>query len=424
MTAGIEYLLSNQEARISFLVLLIILFLPTQLGLHFWPEFSIVNGLRVDYLSPTLYFSDVLIILLISLSFSEKLIGSLFQYLRKPPLLLFLCILILGVFLSKNIPAGIYGIIKIIEFLFLTLAIAKNIQKFRLRIILPATICGILFESILAIIQFQKGGSLGGLFYFLGERFYNGATPNIANASLGGELVLRPYATFSHPNVLAGYLVISMLILALAMSSKYKENSLYYLAIFFGTVGLMLTLSRTAIIIWALVLLTLLFKKINRIALFIPLVLGGAILFPQIMQRFGSISLVDSSFADRINLAKASVQMIIHNPILGVGINNFLNNVSYYNFSASPVFMVQPVHNIILLTISQTGIICGAVIFYYAAKLFLYTSSYAKILLLAFLGLGMFDHYFLTLQQGQILLCLILAVAIADLKKKQKSAKI
>lgn len=422
--AGIEYLLSSQEAKANLLVFLIILFLPTQFGLHFWPEFSIVNGLRIDYLSPTLYFSDVLIILLISLSISKKSIQSLFQYFRKPHLMLFMSILILGIFLSKNIPAGIYGIIKITEFFLLTLAIAKNIQKIGLKLILTATVCGILFESFLAILQFQKEGSLGGIFYFLGERLYNGTTPNIANASLGGELILRPYGTFSHPNVLAGYLVISMLILALAMSNKYKENIISYFAIFFGTVGLVVSLGRTAIIVWTFALLVLLFKKINRIALFIPLTLGGVILIPQITQRFNNLSLIDPSFVDRINLAKASIQMIIHNPLFGIGINNFLNNVSYYNFSSSSVSIIQPVHNIILLTIAQTGIICGAIIFYYLAKLFQNTSSHARILLLALLGLGMFDHYFLTLQQGQVLLCLVLAIVLADLKKVNKSAKI
>ena len=45
----------------------IILFLPTQLGLHFWPEYSKVLGLRIDYLSPTIYMTDVLILLLIVL---------------------------------------------------------------------------------------------------------------------------------------------------------------------------------------------------------------------------------------------------------------------------------------------------------------------------------------------------------------------
>src|SRR5687768_10565446 len=46
------------------LFFLTILFLPTQLGKHFWPDFSFVYSLPIDYLSPTLYFWDLLVILL------------------------------------------------------------------------------------------------------------------------------------------------------------------------------------------------------------------------------------------------------------------------------------------------------------------------------------------------------------------------
>jgi hypothetical protein len=39
---------------------LFLLLIPTQLGRHFWPEWSYVLGIRVDYLSPTLYLLDLI----------------------------------------------------------------------------------------------------------------------------------------------------------------------------------------------------------------------------------------------------------------------------------------------------------------------------------------------------------------------------
>lgn len=48
----------------KILIFLTILFLPTQLGKHFWPSFSYIYSLPVDYLSPTLYFWDLLILIL------------------------------------------------------------------------------------------------------------------------------------------------------------------------------------------------------------------------------------------------------------------------------------------------------------------------------------------------------------------------
>ena len=39
---------------------LFLLLIPTQLGRHFWPEWSYILGIRVDYLSPTLYLLDLI----------------------------------------------------------------------------------------------------------------------------------------------------------------------------------------------------------------------------------------------------------------------------------------------------------------------------------------------------------------------------
>src|SRR5438105_4334390 len=52
-------------------IFLLLFLLPTQLGKHFWPEFSFVQGLRIDYLSPTLYVTDMLVGILFVLKFDE-----------------------------------------------------------------------------------------------------------------------------------------------------------------------------------------------------------------------------------------------------------------------------------------------------------------------------------------------------------------
>ena len=46
--------------RIFFFLLIV--FLPTQLGLHFWPEWSYVLGRRIDFLSSTLFITDILLV--------------------------------------------------------------------------------------------------------------------------------------------------------------------------------------------------------------------------------------------------------------------------------------------------------------------------------------------------------------------------
>ncbi|KKS80681.1 MAG: hypothetical protein UV56_C0012G0001, partial [Candidatus Woesebacteria bacterium GW2011_GWC1_43_10b] len=46
-----------------FRVLLFLL--PLQIGKHFWPDWSLVFGIRVDYLSPVIYLTDILVLTLL-----------------------------------------------------------------------------------------------------------------------------------------------------------------------------------------------------------------------------------------------------------------------------------------------------------------------------------------------------------------------
>ena len=46
------------------MIFLLLLLLPSQLGLHFWPGWALVNGIRVDYLSPTFYLTDLIIFII------------------------------------------------------------------------------------------------------------------------------------------------------------------------------------------------------------------------------------------------------------------------------------------------------------------------------------------------------------------------
>lgn len=51
----------------------LIILLPVQLGRHFWPEWSYVLGLKIDYLSPIIYLTDILIAGILGVWGLEKL---------------------------------------------------------------------------------------------------------------------------------------------------------------------------------------------------------------------------------------------------------------------------------------------------------------------------------------------------------------
>ena len=68
----------------------------------------------------------------------------------------------------------------------------------------------IVIESLLALGQISKGGSLNGWWWFLGERRFDFNTIGVAQMSVADMGLVRAYGTFSHPNSLAGFLLVSL----------------------------------------------------------------------------------------------------------------------------------------------------------------------------------------------------------------------
>jgi O-antigen ligase len=347
---------------------------------------------------------------------------------------IFLLSISIGVLGSKNYFAGLYGIIKFLEFSFLVFFVASNFKNLDKKILFASFLIGIIFESLLSFLQYLNQGSIGGFFYFFGERAFNSQTPGIANASINGQLFLRPYATFSHPNVLAGFLVVAMLYLL--FFAKKKMNKYLLVGIVFGTISLLLTLSRTAIFLWAVYLIVLFgiyFAKkykngfpnkkiLASTVIFLVLIAESYLIFQNsfLLQRFSLTKLSDESLVERGQLINQSFLMVKSNPVFGVGINNFFNNLSFSNNQLA-ISLIQPVHNIFLFIFSETGLIglCFFVfIFYKAIRKLFYKSlqkerKYLLLLLFAIIFLGFFDHYFLTIQQGQILFSIIIGTTLS-----------
>ena len=117
----------------------------------------------------------------------------------------------------------------------------------------------------------------------------------------------------------------------------------------------------------------------------------------------------------RTKLIDQSINMISTNPVLGVGINNFYNNLDYKYNSPSTI---QPVHNIFFLTLSETGLVGILFLIFILLKPVRNLKNGAIILVI--LILGSLDHYLFTQQQGQLLF----TVTISLLLSNKLSAKI
>lgn len=388
---------------------LLIFFLPIQLGRHFWPDWSYVFGLKIDYLSPTIYLTDILVLVILGLWVIEKLRAKnakLKASAKNLKLLGFfsLVFLLINAFLAQNQGAAFYKFFKLIEFVSLGVWIAR--QKIKLaRITLPLSIV-VIYSSLLTFFQFLKQKSLGGFFYWLGERSFSVSTPGIAKTVFQGRLLMRPYATFPHPNVLAGFVLISLVLIC---GAGKIEKILKWPTFVLGILTMIFSFSRSAWFGGVLAVFLAYFAKKKKIlALLIILGLGLVLIFSQDVLK-------GESFFQRVELNKIAWQMIKNRPLIGVGLNNFIPQLPEFWSGSGFTYLLQPVHNIFLLTAAETGLV-GLLIFLWFLfltfkKLVAVKNKPLIITLSVILFLGLFDHYWLTLQQTQLLLTVILGLA-------------
>jgi len=408
---------------------LLVFFISSQVGLHFWPKFASVSGIRVDYLAPTLYLLDILIIALFL--FSIPKLGKMFTYVRtakfpKVLILLFTLSLIWNLFAAKSSGAHLFGIIKLAEFVFLGIYVAFTFNKKFIRPFIEMLSLSAIVSSTLAIWQYASHSSIGGFWYYFGERTFTSSTIGISTVNLDSQ-ILRAYGAFPHPNVLAFFLFMTIVFATfrIAYEAKFYEKMFLVFTIIISSAALLITFSRISIFLLILFLFYVIYSKlkrnINRISLIIfPIGFLGLLysIFP-----FSSQFLL-RGIDFRMELLVQSAQIFSSNPSFGIGLNNFFIHQVPLIHEVTPI-LFQPPHNIYVLALLSLGIF-GFWIF--PILLFEAVRSVVKklrtrnkelksfhqsvfIILLGILVVGFFDHFFLTLEQGQIIFALILGLS-------------
>ncbi len=474
----------------QFFFLILLILLPVQLGRHFWPEWSYVLGLKIDYLAPTIYLTDILVVGILLFWMLENT-SEVFSRLRRGftsevkqgwwIIAIFLYLFTTSL-LAQNPGAALYKFIKIIEFSFLGFYVAKNknslFQAKRetrfsdesrrfLFIIRNSLFIPIIYSSFIALAQFLKQASLGGVFWWLGERTFNAFTPGIAKAVIGGRLVMRPYATFPHPNALAGFILAALLLIGISNYESGITNALKWLAIGIGSTAVAISFSRSVWLVGLLVLSLILLERL-RVAklhsgsearpsqedtpgvfsrflffgkgrklfvyLFCILLLVALVVILFLRLPFSTEEALDL----RLQSARVAISMIRQQPLVGVGLNNFVPQLPNYWQAPETIRFLQPVHNIFLLVAAETGLV-GLTVFLWlliltykrhlrgvltteakhhlggGSRRLLRTDNLQLLLSLSvILALGLFDHYWLTLQQTQLLLAIVLGFSWAE----------
>jgi len=312
-------------------------------------------------------------------------------------------ILLVNLLFSANPLSTLSWSLHFLLYLLFFLSLPKIYLLKSISYVLPLTL---LFQLALSFTQVYLGHSIGGLMYYLGERSIAVGQPAVALGSFMDSVVLRAYGTFGHPNVLAGWSIISLLILL-----RLKSN-IYLLASATATTAMMVMLaqSRSALItLFGLVIPFYLIKKLKVRLVYFAIVLSSlfSLLSPtQIL----SPSRAELSLSQRLDLQGLSWKVVSRYPIFGTGAQA---SISTYPSLAPGNRLLQPDHNSFTLFLSWFGLL-GVLALLYSLRLLLSPSIHLLSPLLPLLAL---DHYFLTSPQGLFIFLLYLKLKYSHAQK-------
>ena len=368
-----------------------------------------IDGIIVNYLIPTLSITDLSIfLLLISMILEKKIILKWKGFSFLKIFIIFTLYLIL-ISLFNGSYLILFNSLRLLFYIFTFYNILKNKKNIfsseMLKYLLPISVVSVLIQGIIAFFQFQGGTSLG--LFPLGESKVVSGMIGSSFLELGDALYLRGYGTFPHPNIFGGWLIFNILFGWFLFDKYKKRKHLPLILMFFSSLVLIITFSRISFLVCTIIWISFIVKYfINS----------------KKLKNFSFISLVservsnlftggDTAWSDRIGLIKSSFIIIKDNILTGVGLGEFVSNMGdTVPRNGRGVLILQPVHNIFLLLISEIGLI-GFSLFSALLYFFFQNRKWSLRLIISLVSIfiiGMFDHYLITLPQGLGVLFLVI----------------
>ncbi len=403
-------------AKLFFCLFLI--FIPFQVNTLLFYEEIYSSGFFNSYLNHFIYLKDIFLFLtglffILSYLFEKKISKIRFGD-KKLLLILGLIFLssLISLFFTSNFDNSLFYIARFLELIFVYLVLLNRIIEPKK--ILYIIIGVISVSAFVGILQYLLQSSLG--LQFLGEPVISQDVAGISKIYLSDSVILRAYSFFPHPNIFAGFLIFNIfLICYLIQKLKGDEKVLLYLLLFISFLALLFTFSRSACLALfggGFIYFTLSNFKINLKKIFLTVFLILIVFsFFDLSSVFLSRSdlIEGESASQRIELLRISKYMFLDN-YLGVGIGNFTEVMQEYSADKLMPWEFQPVHNIYMLILNEQGILSLGLylyLFYYIAKKLIDNKNNWNLILLsigfAFLIIGLFDHYLISLYQGQLL---------------------
>ncbi|MEA3322675.1 MAG: O-antigen ligase family protein [Patescibacteria group bacterium] len=386
-----------------------------------------------------IYLSDILLVVLISLSiYLYK--NHILLYITKNKKLIISALLFLlwgfaSTLLASDKLLALYFSFKLL--LAFNLFFLVQIIPIKIRTMSFVLIGSIFIQNILGLYQFVTQNTFAQkLFGISHYDVWRGGTAIINTAD---ERWLRMYGAMPHPNMFGGLLLCGLLLSVYLYITTKKSASIVQIflltSIAMTTSSIILTFSRITWItscvgIFALIIFIFKSRYYNTRKLLAPslLILMTALLF------FGTLHHVlfsrvahdttysHNSISDRHLYMNHAKQLIAKNPIFGSGIGNYTTTIFHIDNHTYPIWYYQPVHNIYILTIAEIGII-GFILFtiffilvfhqiYTKRKNIKIANCAFLITTISILLIAFFDHWPITSHFGLLFLFFILGLSL------------
>lgn len=263
-----------------------------------------------------------------------------------------------------SVKSSFGGIVKLLKYGFLILAACNGIKDRRhLRLIITSLVFGLLVASIDAIYQLIMGVDI-----FLRHPY---------NFVIG---LPRLSGVFPHTNLFGGYLAL-FIPLAAAIGLYYtrgRKKAVVLLVSALATFCLVYTFSRSAIAGLGIAIFIMAVAKRDKIILFgviAALILTPFLLPKNIRDWVKTNNTVWEVLLnkERINIYRASLNMIKAHPVMGVGTNTFCINYQKYKAVETDGFTYDSnyyAHNIFLHTAGELGVVGLMLLIWFFIALF------------------------------------------------------
>lgn len=386
-----------------------------------------INDGAWEYGTISFYAVDVFILLF--LFFAAGIIVLSQQYHRLPLHvsigLFFLLITFFSMSFAINRAVALFWFWKLAEgvALFIALALLPLRKKFVAWALMLAGAAEALYGFTQFLIQHIDSST------FFGIAAQDPATHGVSVIETLAGRVLRAYGTFPHPNILAGFLAVTIVVGFLWYVTLRPSwlRVMVAVSVSLASLGLWLTFSRQAFFAVGVVLAIIIFITFFRqhffpkemtaaaICVLLPMMIFS-LLFPTLITTrvVGNTRLEIQSREQRSALRSESMELLKTQWLTGGGIGNYTAQVyerDRAQHAERDADDYQPVHNIYLLVLNELGLFGLATFVFFIISVVAHATMPWRAAFATLAIVGLFDHYLWSLHVGILFFWLIAGLA-------------